>query len=254
MRGDNEAVIVRLHPNSLAFPDPAQALGKNSEAPGLLAVGGDLRPERLIAAYRLGIFPWFGEDQPPLWWSPDPRMVLQTADFKLQPSLRKTIRRFLATPGCEVRVNHDTAAVIRACANTPRDGQPGTWIVPAMQLAYAELASRGVAQSIETWRDGVCIGGLYGLRLGQMFFGESMFAHATDASKIALAYLVALCRRDALPWIDCQQNTRHLASLGAAEVSGAAFRAHLAATVDVPASPPWCYADNAWAQIIDRRP
>ncbi len=246
-------MIVRLHPHSLAFPDPSTALDAGSEAPGLLAVGGDLRPERLIAAYRQGIFPWFGEGQPILWWSPDPRMVLQVADFRLHPSLRKTLRRFLRTPGSEIRVNHDTAAVIRACAGTPREGQGGTWIVPAMQAAYAELARRGVVQSVETWRDGVCIGGLYGLRLGTMFFGESMFAHASDASKIALAYLVALCRRDGLPWIDCQQNTRHLASLGAAEVSGAAFRAHLAAHAgEGPASavPPWTYDAQAWEFLL----
>lgn len=246
-------MIVRLHPHSLAFPDPSTALGADSEAPGLLAVGGDLRPERLIAAYRLGIFPWYGEGQPLLWWSPDPRMVLQVAQFKLHPSLRKTLRRFLRTPGCEVRVNHDPAAVIRACASTPREGQGGTWIVPAMQAAYAELARQGVVQSVETWVNGVCVGGLYGLRLRQMFFGESMFAHATDASKIALAYLVALCRRDGLPWIDCQQNTRHLASLGAAEVSGAAFREHLrqhAGEGPAHPAPRWAYDAAAWEFLL----
>jgi len=244
-------VIVRLHPTALAFPDPASALGPDSDAPGLLAVGGDLRPERIVAAYQQGIFPWFSEGQPPLWWSPDPRMVLQVADFKLHPSLRKTLRRFLRTPGCAVHVNRDTAAVIRACASTPREGQGGTWIVPDMQAAYAELARHGVVQSVETWRDGVCIGGLYGVRLGGMFFGESMFAHATDASKIALAYLVALCRRDGIAWIDCQQNTRHLASLGAAEVSGAAFRAHLVATVHAPPLAPWRDDPTAWRWVLD---
>ena len=246
-------MIVRLHPHSLAFPDPSTALGADSEAPGLLAVGGDLRPERLIAAYRLGIFPWYGEGQPLLWWSPDPRMVLQVAQFKLHPSLRKTLRRFLRTPGCEVRVNHDPAAVIRACASTPREGQGGTWIVPAMQAAYAELARQGVVQSVETWVNGVCVGGLYGLRLRQMFFGESMFAHATDASKIALAYLMALCRRDGLPWIDCQQNTRHLASLGAAEVSSAAFREHLrqhAGEGPAHPAPRWAYDAAAWEFLL----
>ncbi|MFN7664874.1 MAG: leucyl/phenylalanyl-tRNA--protein transferase [Inhella sp.] len=244
-------MIVRLHPTALAFPDPASALGPHSDAPGLLAVGGDLRPERIVAAYRLGIFPWFSEGQPPLWWSPDPRMVLQVADFKLHPSLRKTLRRFLRTRGCAVHVNRDTAAVIRACANTPRSASGGTWIVPDMQAAYAELARRGLVHSVETWRDGVCIGGLYGVRLGRMFFGESMFAHATDASKIALAYLVALCRRDGVAWIDCQQNTRHLASLGAAEVSGAAFRAHLANTVDAPALPAWTDDPGAWPWVLE---
>lgn len=246
-------MIVRLHPHSLAFPDPSTALGADSEAPGLLAVGGDLTPERLIEAYRQGIFPWFGEGQPILWWSPDPRMVLQVDRFRLHTSLRKTLRRHLATPGCEVRVNHDPAAVIRACASTPREGQGGTWIVPAMQQAYAELARRGVVQSVETWVNGVCVGGLYGLRLRSMFFGESMFAHATDASKIALAYLVCLCRRDRLPWIDCQQNTRHLASLGAAEVSGNAFREHLrqhAGEGPVQPAQPWTYDAAAWEFLL----
>lgn len=243
-------VIVRLHPTLIAFPDPARALGPDSDAPGLLAVGGDLRPERLLAAYAKGIFPWYGEDQPLLWWSPDPRMVLQTSNFKLHPSLKKTLRRFLRTPGCELRVNHDPAAVLAACAGTPRDGQAGTWITAEMQQAYGELARQGVVHSIETWVDGRLVGGLYGLMLGRMFFGESMFSHATDASKIALAYLVALCRRDGIPWIDCQQNTRHLASLGAGEVSGAAFRQHLAAHVLMPPPPRWTYDAEAWTQIL----
>lgn len=243
-------MIVRLHPHSLAFPDPSQALGPDSEAPGLLAVGGDLRPERLLAAYAQGIFPWYGEGQPLLWWSPDPRMVLQMADFRLHPSLRKTLRRFLRTPGCALRISHDPAAVIAACAAAPRAGQSGTWIVPAMQAAYAELARRGVVFSIETWRDGALVGGLYGLRLGRMVFGESMFARAPDASKLALCLLVALCRRDGIPWIDCQQNTRHLASLGAAEVSGEAFRRHLAAHVPMPEAPAWTYDEAVWSQLL----
>lgn len=246
-----KTVIVRLHLHSLEFPHPRHALGPDSDAPGLLAFGGDLRPERLRAAYARGIFPWYSEGQPILWWSPDPRMVLQVAQFKLHPSLRKTIRRFLRTPGCELRVNHDTAAVIAACAGTPRAGQGGTWITPAMQSAYAELAAQGFVQSLETWVDGRLVGGLYGLRLGQMVFGESMFAHASDASKIALAYLCCLCRRDGIPWVDCQQNTRHLASLGAAEVSGDAFRAHLASHADA-ASPAqrWTYDAAAWNQLL----
>ena len=243
-------MIVRLHPNHFDFPDPASALGAETDLPGLLAVGGDLRPERLLAAYRLGIFPWYSDGQPLLWWSPDPRMVLQTQNFKLHPSLRKTLRRFLRTPGCELRVNHDPAAVIRACAGTPRPGQGGTWIVAEMQAAYAELAQLGVVQCVETWVEGRCVGGLYGLRIGQMFFGESMFAHATDASKIALAYLLCLCRRDAIPWIDCQQNTRHLASFGAGEVSGAAFRQHLAGHIPLPTPEPWTYDASAWNQLL----
>ena len=224
-------MIVRLHPKSLNFPDPREALGAESEAPGLLAVGGDLRAERLIEAYRHGIFPWYGPGQPILWWCLQPRMVLKTMDFKLHPSLRKSLKKALRSPEAELRVNHDPAAVIQACAQAARAGQSGTWILPEMQAAYAELARRGVVQSIETWHQGQLVGGLYGLRLGRMFFGESMFAHRTDASKLALCYLVALCRRDGIPWIDCQQNTRHLASLGAQEVELSAFQAHLRATV-----------------------
>lgn len=243
-------MIVRLHPTHLDFPDPATALGPDSEAPGLLAVGGDLRPERIVSAYRLGIFPWFSEGQPPLWWSPDPRMVLKVAQFKLHPSLKKTVRRFLRAPGCEVRVNHAPAAVIRACASAPRQGQCGTWIVPAMQTAYTQLAHHGVVFSIETWVEGRLVGGLYGLRLGRMVFGESMFAHARDASKIALTALVALCRQAGIDWIDCQQNTRHLASLGAAEVSGAAFRTHLAQALDAPPAPGWNNAAIPWSLVL----
>lgn len=245
-------MILRLHPQSLQFPDPHQALGADSDAPGLLAVGGDLRPERLVEAYRHGIFPWFGPGQPILWWCSSPRMVLKTADFKLHPSLRKTLKRFLHTPGCEIRVNHAPEAVIRACASTPREGQNGTWIVPEMQQAYGELARRGIVQSVETWVDGQLVGGLYGLRLGRMFFGESMFAHRPDASKLALCHLVALCRRDAIEWIDCQQNTRHLASLGAAEVALDGFLAHLSATVDQPTLPPWTYDPGAWTHLLER--
>ncbi|WP_138858336.1 leucyl/phenylalanyl-tRNA--protein transferase [Inhella inkyongensis] len=242
--------MVRLHPNSLAFPDPREALGPESEAPGLLAVGGDLRAERLIEAYRHGVFPWYGPGQPILWWCLQPRMVLKTADFKLHPSLRKTLKKTLRSPDHELRVNHDPAAVIRACAETARAGQAGTWILPEMQDAYIELARRGVVQSFETWHQGQLVGGLYGLRLGRMFFGESMFARQKDASKLALCHLIALCRRDSIPWIDCQQNTRHLASLGAAEVGLTEFLQHLRQTVDTEAPPPWTYDSQAWTHLL----
>ena len=200
------------------FPDTSQALGPDSEAPGLLAAGGDLRPERLEAAYRRGIFPWFSEGQPVLWWTTDPRMVLPVDEFKLSRSLRKTLQRFLRTPGCEVRIDSDFAAVMQACALTPRDGQNGTWILPEMREVYAQWHQRGRVHSFETWVDGILVGGLYGVSLGRMFFGESMFAHRTDASKIALAALVAFCRRHGIALIDCQQETAHLASLGASPI------------------------------------
>lgn len=194
------------------------ALGPESDAPGLVAAGGTVTPARLEEAYRKGIFPWFSPGQPALWWSPDPRMVLPVAQFKLYRSLRKAIAAFLTTPGCEVRIDTNFAAVIAACATTPREGQGGTWILAEMQAAYIALQQAGLAHSIETWAGGKLVGGLYCTAIGGAVFGESMFAHQTDASKIALAALVALCRAQGVPLIDCQQNTAHLASLGACEM------------------------------------
>lgn len=234
---------------SLDFPPSAQALGPDSDAPGLLAAGGDLSPARLQAAYSRGIFPWYGDGQPILWWCPDPRMVLQTRHFKLQRSLRKTIARFAATPGCEIRVDSATQQVLAACANAPREGQAGTWILPEMQAAYLRWARLGVVHSIETWIDGELAGGLYGVNLGRMFFGESMFMRRTDASKIALAALVCLCREHGIEWIDCQQNTGHLASLGAFEMPRSAFEAHLARTVAQVAPASWAFHPKLWRHL-----
>jgi len=231
---------------SLDFPPSHRALGPDTDAPGLLAAGGTLTPERLAAAYRRGIFPWYGPGQPPLWWAPDPRMVLKTVDFKLSRSLRKTVQRFAATPGCEIRVDFDRAAVLRACASTPRDGQDGTWIVPELQAAYLAWPAM---HSIETWVDGELVGGLYGVNLGRMFYGESMFMRRTDASKIALCALVCLCREFGIPWIDCQQNTRHLASLGGAEVTRNVFEAHLAAHAGAAPPGPWTYHPDHWHRL-----
>ncbi|WP_425334634.1 leucyl/phenylalanyl-tRNA--protein transferase [Paucibacter sediminis] len=236
------------------FPPTSLALGPDSDAPGLLAAGGDLSPARLRAAYARGIFPWYSEGQPILWWSTDPRMVLQTRNFKLSRSLRKTIARFRATPGCEIRVDSATPEVLRACAGTPREGQSGTWILPEMQAAYARLAAEGTVHSVETWMDGELAGGLYGVNLGRMFYGESMFMRRSDASKIALAALVCLCRQHGISWIDCQQNTRHLASLGAAEVPRAAFEAHLARVVGEPAPDDWTYHPHLWALLGPSEP
>ena len=233
---------------TLDFPPSARALGPETDAPGLLAAGGTLTPERLEAAYRRGIFPWYGPGQPPLWWAPDPRMVLQTADFKLSRSLRKTVQRFATTPGCEIRIDHDRAAVLKACASVPREGQSGTWIVPELQAAYLAWPA---THSIETWVDGELAGGLYGVNLGRMFYGESMFMRRTDASKIALCALICLCRQFGIPWIDCQQNTPHLASLGAAEVPRAAFEGHLATHVGEATPGPWTYHPNYWHRILD---
>lgn len=205
------------------FPPVADSWDHDSPAPGLLAAGATLDVWRLKAAYANGIFPWFSQGQPILWWSPDPRMVLFPAEFKLHHSLRKTIKRFRTLPSCEVRIDSDFSAVINACSSSPRSGQNGTWIVPAMIEAYEKLHEAGTAHSIETWVDGQLVGGLYCISIGKAVFGESMFAKATDASKVALAALVGLCRTQGVDMIDCQQNTGHLASLGGREISRAQF-------------------------------
>jgi leucyl/phenylalanyl-tRNA---protein transferase len=252
--------VARFEPHWLAdddapFPPSTQALGPDSEAPGLLAIGGQLTLERLDAAYRRGIFPWYSEGQPVLWWAPDPRMVLPVAEFKVSRSLKKTLARFLRTPGHQLRFDSAFERVIAACAATPREGQPGTWILPPLQQAYGAWHRAGRVHSVETWVEGELVGGLYGVSIGAMFFGESMFSHATDASKIALAALVAFCRAHGIEWIDCQQNTGHLASLGAREVSRSDFERHLAHKLGADAPPRWTYDAAHWAQLgLDTRP
>ena len=205
------------------FPDPSLAWDQKQPAPGLLAAGGALDVDSLRRAYTRGIFPWFSEGQPILWWSTDPRMVLFTDEFKLHRSLRKTVARFALDPRCEIRFDSDFDSVIRACASSDRPGQSGTWIVPAMVEAYRRLHRAGHAHSVETWMDGRMVGGLYCVLMGRAVFGESMFTRVPDASKIALAALVAWCRHAQVDMIDCQQNTRHLASLGAREIPRAEF-------------------------------
>ncbi len=231
------------------FPPTSQALGDDSEVPGLLAAGGRLSLERLEHAYRHGIFPWYSEGQPVLWWAPDPRMVLPVAEFKLHRSLKKTLRAFLDNPDCEVRFDSAFERVIAACANTPREGQRGTWIVPALQRAYIEWHHAGTVHSVETWVAGRLAGGLYGVNLGRMFFGESMFSHATDASKIALAALVAFCRAHGIALIDCQQNTGHLARLGAREIPRTEFEHHVALASGASPAPRWTYDSADWARL-----
>ena len=190
-----------------AFPPVDTAL---DEPPGLVAAGGDLSIERLIAAYRRGIFPWYSPGQPILWWSPDPREVLYPGEFRRSRSLAKRERN----AGFDVRWNSAFAAVLEACA-APRDSDGGgTWITAEMHEAYCALHAAGVAQSVETWRGGQLVGGLYGVRLGGVFFGESMFSRETDASKIALSALVRAAPELGIELIDCQMPTRHLASLG----------------------------------------
>ncbi len=231
------------------FPPVEQAWGLMAPAPGLLAAGGALDVTTLVEAYRQGIFPWFSAGQPVLWWSPDPRMVLKTEDFRLHRSLRKVIQRFRADAACELRIDNDFGQVIRHCAGKARAGQNGTWIVPEMIAAYEAMHRAGLAHSVETWMAGELVGGLYCINLGRMVFGESMFAHRTDASKIALAGLVAFCRAHGMDRIDCQQNTEHLAFMGAAEIPRARFIAQVAERV-VQAAPAWNFSPLYWDLLI----
>ena len=200
------------------FPPVSQAWGPDSDAPGLLAAGDALDTEMLIQAYQQGIFPWFSPGQPVLWWSPDPRMVLPMAEFKLHRSLRQTLKNWTVAPGVEMVFDRDFAQVMARCSQAPRPGQTGTWIVPSIVQAYTQLHRMGLAHSAEVWQDGQLVAGLYFVSLGHAVFGESMFTTVRDGSKMALAMLVSVARRHGVQMVDCQQNTRHLASLGAREM------------------------------------
>jgi leucyl/phenylalanyl-tRNA--protein transferase len=243
-------VIAWLRSAGDPLPDTRQALPANSEAPGLLAAGGELTPERLAEAYSKGVFPWYSAGQPVLWWSPDPRMVLWVAEFKLSRSLRKTLRHFGQAPNCEVRIDSAFDRVIRACAMTPREGQHGTWIVDDMVQAYSHWHALGTAHSFETWIDGELVGGLYGVGIGGMFFGESMFSHRTDASKIALAALICFCREHGIDLIDCQQRTGHLSSMGGRELPRKVFEAAIAERIARPAPACWTYDRRLWKHLL----
>ena len=205
------------------FPPVERALRNPN---GLLAAGGDLSSARLLAAYRRGIFPWYSGDEPILWWSPDPRMVLYVAELKVSRSLAKSVRN----KGYEVRVDTAFGAVLEGCAGPRADGA-GTWLGAEMRAAYARLHRDGHAHSFETWRDGELVGGLYGVALGRMFFGESMFSRAVDASKVALVALAGELGRRGCPLIDCQVRTPLLAGLGAREIPRRAFLRELQALV-----------------------
>ena len=201
------------------FPPASQAL---TEPNGLLAAGGDLKPERLLAAYRRGIFPWYEEGQPILWWSPDPRAVLRPDGVKVSRSLRRSLNK----GGFELKIDHAFEAVVAACAE-PRRYTDATWITREMAAAYTRLHRMGWAHSFESWRDGDLVGGLYGVAIGRVFFGESMFARATDASKVALVRLAEHLAARSFQLIDCQVASAHVASLGATSVSRASFLALL---------------------------
>jgi leucyl/phenylalanyl-tRNA--protein transferase len=212
-----------------AFPPIDTAL---ADPNGLLAAGGDLSAERLLAAYRHGIFPWYSDGQPILWWSPDPRMVLFVAEFRLPRSLRKVV----AQQRFEIRIDSAFRRVIEACAE-PRADDGGTWITAAMVDAYSELHRRGYAHSVEAWQGDALVGGLYGVAIGRMVFGESMFTRAPDASKVALVHLIDLLARRSMPMIDCQQQTEHLARFGARPIPRREFAERLARLVNSTQSP-----------------
>lgn len=237
----------------MPLPDTALALGAESRAPGLLAVGGTLEVHRLLEAYSKGVFPWYSRGEPVLWWAPDPRMVLPVAEFKLHRSLKQAIRHFMGRPGAEIRMDSNFETVIEACARVERHGQDGTWIVPELIGAYCQWHRQGQVHSVETWIDGELVGGLYGVCLGRMFFGESMFALRTDASKLALAALVGFCRAHGVEMIDCQQATTHLASLGARPLSRASFETHLRQAIARDPIRTWEFHPDYWAELgVDR--
>lgn len=220
-----------LDSDNLQFPPVEQAL---AEPDGLLAAGGDLSPARLIQAYRNGIFPWFDESQPILWWSPDPRCILKPEELHVSHSLRKLMRqqRF------RISIDQDFSAVISACAAPRRDAN-GTWISAAMQHAYLRLHLQGVAHSVEVWQQGKLVGGLYGLAIGKTFFGESMFSRVSNASKIGFATLVEQLQHWGYAFIDCQIHSLHLRSLGAREVPRPEFIRLLNDNIDRSQSHPW---------------
>ncbi len=222
-------MIPLLRSTHPSFPPLASAL---VEPNGLLAAGGQLDPEWILTAYRRGIFPWYSEGDPILWWSPDPRMVLRPEAIHIRRSLAKKLRN------AEYEVRCDTAfgETVAACA-APRDQDGGTWIVPEMQAAYLALHELGWAHSVETWIDGTLAGGLYGVAIGRVFYGESMFARRTDASKIALAHLARDLERRKFAAIDCQMVTTHLASMGASPMPRSKFELMLAASIDDAATP-----------------
>lgn len=216
---------VFLLSDSLAFPSPELA-----REDGLLAVGGDLSEKRLLLAYRTGIFPWFSDGDPIIWWSPDPRLVLFPTEIKVSKRFQRVLRQDI------FHVTMDTAfeQVIRSCSQIRRKGDPGTWIVPEMIDAYCRLHAAGYAHSVEAWRDGVLAGGLYGISLGRCFFGESMFSRVSNASKVAFVRMVDHLNRLSFPLIDCQVRTEHLMRFGARMISRRRFLNLLAHSLSEP--------------------
>ena len=214
--------------DKVTFPDPRLA-----DESGILAIGGDLNPERLLLAYRMGIFPWFNDDDPLLWWSPDPRMVLFPDHLKISKSMKQVMRSNAFT----VTIDTNFRSVITNCQQQPRPGQDGTWITSDILEAYIKLHEMGHAHSIEVWQNNELVGGLYGVALGTCFTGESMFSKASNASKAGFIYLVELLRKKNYKMIDCQLYTKHLASLGAFEIDRSQFLNKLIQCLDQPGIP-----------------
>ncbi|MFW5838079.1 MAG: leucyl/phenylalanyl-tRNA--protein transferase [Desulfovibrionaceae bacterium] len=219
------------------FPDPEEA-----DPDGLVAVGGDLAPRRLLAAYSQGIFPWYSETTPILWWSPDPRLVL----FPRELHVPRSLRRVLNSGRFEITLDADFQSVISACSVTPRPGQYGTWLLPEMIQAYVRLHQMGLAHSVEAWQDGRLVGGLYGVALGRAFFGESMFFREPDASKVALVRLVGYLKSKGFVLLDCQQTTQHMLRFGGREVARRRFLEMLRRA----AAQPW--PADRWSMPADR--
>lgn len=209
----------------IVFPSPEDA-----EPDGLLAIGGDLSSERLLLAYQCGIFPWYSEGQPILWWSPDPRLILEPEEFHISHRLHQILKQGV------FKVTFDKAfeSVIQACASVPREGQDGTWITPEMREAYVHLHKQGFAHSVESWLDAKLVGGIYGVSLGKCFFGESMFSYKSNASKVALATLVQSLKAWGFHMLDAQVTTRHLLSLGAKEIPRSLFLKRLKEALSFP--------------------
>jgi leucyl/phenylalanyl-tRNA--protein transferase len=237
-------MLTWVEPNQ-PLPPPESA---RADPNGLVAAGRDLSAKRLLEAYGQGIFPWYSQGQPVLWWSPDPRMVVFIDEFQPSRSLRKTLRRLDRAGTWSVTLDQAFVDVMRACA-APRSGQDGTWITGDIIRAYQALHQAGHAHSVEVWSEGTLIGGLYGVSIGRMFFGESMFAKVTDASKCAYAALIGMLRRLDFSMVDCQQSTGHLASLGAREITRSQFLAHLQ-RLSALSGPDWKNVSIDWSATL----
>ncbi|NBS76903.1 MAG: leucyl/phenylalanyl-tRNA--protein transferase [Betaproteobacteria bacterium] len=241
----NQPALIYLRPDD-PLPDPSTAWDGSHGVAGLLAAGGGLAVERLREAYSKGCFPWFSAGQPVLWWSPDPRMVLQVAHFRFHRSLRQWMK---TQKNWEIRIDTAFDAVIEHCAKAPRPGQNGTWIVADMVSAYKALYAAGFAHSVETWIDGQLCGGLYCVSIGHAVFGESMFSLVPNGSKIALAALVAFCKAHQVSMVDCQQNTPHLALMGGGELPRREFLEHIRVAQTLPPLR-WQFEPLYWSELL----